>query len=116
MSLDDWITMPVIYQSKIKNFEFLIKRDHIKEIENGYYCLNHNFDDIEFEFYNMEANKLMDELEIKDVEKEVKEFIGKLNLYNELKDVGQALIGKIAELRGATIREIHEEMEVGGDA
>jgi DNA repair protein Swi5/Sae3 len=43
----------------------------------------------------------------------VKRHIGLLHAYNEIKDVGQGLIGLIADSRGVRVREVMEEMGVG---
>jgi Swi5 len=43
----------------------------------------------------------------------VKRHISLLNAYNEIKDVGQGLIGLIADSRGVRIKEVMEEMAVG---
>jgi hypothetical protein len=43
----------------------------------------------------------------------VKRHIGLLHTYNEIKDVGQGLIGLIADSRGVRVREVMEEMGVG---
>jgi DNA repair protein Swi5/Sae3 len=43
----------------------------------------------------------------------VKRHIGLLHAYNDIKDVGQGLIGLIADARGVRVREVMEEMGVG---
>jgi hypothetical protein len=43
----------------------------------------------------------------------VKRHIGLLHAYNEIKDVGQGLIGLIADSRGVRVREVMEEMGAG---
>lgn len=43
----------------------------------------------------------------------MKRHIGLLHAYNEIKDVGQGLIGLIADSRGVRVREVMEEMGVG---
>jgi hypothetical protein len=43
----------------------------------------------------------------------VKRHIGLLHAYNEIKDVGQGLMGLIADSRGVRVREVMEEMGVG---
>ena len=37
------------------------------------------------------------------------EHIQKLHDYNDLKDAGQALLGKLAELEGVTTRDMYEK-------
>ncbi|KAJ2782191.1 hypothetical protein GGI15_002989 [Coemansia interrupta] len=39
----------------------------------------------------------------------------RLHTYNDIKDAGQVLFGKLAELRGKTAREMHEEYGVQSD-
>ena len=43
----------------------------------------------------------------------MKRHISLLNAYNEIKDVGQGLIGLIADSRGVRVKEVMEEMGVG---
>jgi hypothetical protein len=43
----------------------------------------------------------------------VKRHISLLHAYNEIKDVGQGLMGLIADSRGVRVREVMEEMGVG---
>ena len=42
----------------------------------------------------------------------MKRHIGLLHAYNEIKDVGQGLIGLIADSRGVRVKEVMEEMGV----
>lgn len=42
-----------------------------------------------------------------------KEHIGLLHTYNEIKDIGQGLLGLVAEGRGVRIRDLGEEFSVG---
>ena len=39
----------------------------------------------------------------------IKEHMNHLHEYNELKDIGQIIIGKIAEIKGMTTKEIYSE-------
>jgi DNA repair protein Swi5/Sae3 len=43
----------------------------------------------------------------------VKRHIDLIHAYNEIKDVGQGLIGLIADSRGVRVKEVMEEMGVG---
>ena len=43
---------------------------------------------------------------------EVNKYIELLHAYNDLKDAGQALIGKLAELEGTTSREMYERYDL----
>ncbi|KAJ1826297.1 hypothetical protein LPJ73_009044 [Coemansia sp. RSA 2703] len=39
----------------------------------------------------------------------------RLHRYNDIKDAGQVLFGKLAELRGKTVKEMHQEYGVESD-
>jgi DNA repair protein Swi5/Sae3 len=43
----------------------------------------------------------------------VKRHIKLLHAYNEIKDVGQGLMGLIADARGVRLKEVMEEMGIG---
>ena len=110
MELNNWNLTPVIHKNKIINYEYLIEEGYIIEIQDDYYCLKISFDEIEDQFYTRKVKELKQKLQIKDIENELKTFIKKLNKYNEFKDVAQALIGKIAELRGETIKDVYNSL------
>ncbi|KAJ2459036.1 swi5-like zinc finger protein, partial [Coemansia sp. RSA 2322] len=40
------------------------------------------------------------------------EHIDRLHRYNDIKDAGQVLFGKLAELQGKTVKEVYEEYGV----
>lgn len=109
MGLNNWNKTPVIRKKDILNFQFLDSRGYLDEIEQEYYCLNTDFSTVELEFYRAESAALADRLGIEDVSVEIKRFIQKLSLYNELKDIAEALLGRIADLRGVTIKDVHNE-------
>ncbi|RVD90946.1 DNA repair Swi5, partial [Tubulinosema ratisbonensis] len=109
---DQEIKNPIIHKSKILNYDFLLENECLTLIEDDYYCLSKDLEDIKALFYDQEIKKLTKELEIQDVNLEIKNFISKLNKYNELKDIGQAMIGKIADLKGITIKEANEIFEI----
>lgn len=44
----------------------------------------------------------------------VKQHIGLLHQYNEIKDIGLGLMGLIADARGVRLGEVLEEFGVGG--
>ncbi|EPR79235.1 Swi5 family protein, partial [Spraguea lophii 42_110] len=93
-------------------FEFLKENDFIEEIEQNHYVLKVSFGEIEDKFYEEENEKLKSKLGIKDIKKEISDIIKQMNVYNEIKDIAQSLMGRIAEIRGVTNKEIHEEMDV----
>ncbi|KAI8741876.1 DNA repair protein SWI5 [Biomphalaria glabrata] len=45
-------------------------------------------------------------------EKELQEHIDKLHEYNEIKDVGQMLMGRIAEAEGLQTKDLYERYEL----
>ncbi|XP_071495773.1 DNA repair protein SWI5 homolog [Diadema antillarum] len=45
-------------------------------------------------------------------EEELQLHIKKMHEYNELKDMAQMLLGRIASLEGVTTRQLHEEMGI----
>jgi len=45
-----------------------------------------------------------------DADRIVKRHISLLHDYNEAKDATQVLIGKLAQMKGVTIRQIHEDL------
>ncbi|ELA42421.1 uncharacterized protein VICG_00520 [Vittaforma corneae ATCC 50505] len=109
---NNWDEEKIIRMDKIKKFEFLDENNFIKEIENKYYYLTTSIADVERKFYEEENAAIANELDLQDVQKEMVSFIKKLNKYNQAKDIAQSLMGKIAELRGVTIKAIHDEMEI----
>lgn len=113
--MDDWEKTEIIHKNKIKNFDFLKKNDFITEIEDGYYYISEDIEVVETAFCKKINEELANELNIEDIEEELKLFIKKLNTYNELKDIGQDLIGKIATFRGTTNKSIHEELDMNDD-
>ena len=54
-------------------------------------------------------DKDIDELGIEYVEDELQNHIDKLHEYNEIKDTGQLLLGKIAEIEGKTTKMMYEK-------
>ncbi|XP_074628777.1 DNA repair protein SWI5 homolog [Acropora palmata] len=54
-------------------------------------------------------NKQIKELSEEYCEEELQEHIDKLHEYNEIKDVGQLLIGKLAEIDGTTTKAMYQE-------
>ncbi|KAI9506824.1 DNA repair protein, partial [Coemansia spiralis] len=48
-------------------------------------------------------------LSIEQARKMNEEHIDRLHRYNDIKDAGQIMFGKLAELKGKTVKEIYEE-------
>lgn len=111
-TLNNWEDEKVIKKDDIIEFEFLYENGLIKEIEEEYYCLNGTLYNVEKKFYEENNMMMADKLGLRDVQKEIDCFIKKLNKYNEVKDIAQSLMGKIAEIKGVTIKDIHTEMEM----
>ncbi|EIW87312.1 hypothetical protein CONPUDRAFT_149340 [Coniophora puteana RWD-64-598 SS2] len=63
-----------------------------------------------------EVNELQKTLgENKNAERIVANHIQLLHRYNEAKDAAQILIGRLANLKGTTVRQIHEDMDLLDD-
>lgn len=112
MIFNDWDKTPIIHKSKIKNFDFLTENNLIKDLTDNYFCLTEPIEIVEDRYYRLENERLIDLLGIENVDDELKLFIENMNVYNEVKDIAQSMMGKIAELRGITNKEVHEEMDV----
>ncbi|KAM0679727.1 hypothetical protein GINT2_002137 [Glugoides intestinalis] len=108
--LNNWDELKIIHKCNILHFDFLYEHDYIKEITEDYYFLVGSLSDVEKAFYDNLNAALANELDLQDPQKEINEFIKKLNRYNNAKDAAQSLIGKIAELKSTTIKEINEEL------
>ncbi|AFM98106.1 recombination repair protein [Encephalitozoon hellem] len=108
--LNDWEKEEVIHKDRILNFDFLVEQDFIDEVEDGFYYLSKDLKTVETELWKKANHELADCLDIKNIDKEIKRFILLLNSYNEIKDIGQELIGRIASLRQTTAKDIHEEL------
>jgi hypothetical protein len=74
--------------------------------------LNTPFAAVESDIYDRMNAVLMKELNIENVGKELKDLIEKYNSYNEIKDLVDELCGKLADLRGVTIKDIHDELNI----
>lgn len=109
MELNNWDKTPVIKRQSILNFEFLSTHGHLQEIEDGYYFLLHDLGTVELDFYMSKSLELAGKLGIKNLDVEIKEIIKKINIYNELRDIGNTFLGKLAEIRNTTIKCVHEE-------
>ena len=48
-------------------------------------------------------------------EDELQQYIDHLHEYNEIKDVGQLLLGKLAEVKGTTTAELYQHFELNLD-
>jgi hypothetical protein len=113
VELNDWRKHEIIHRDNIKSYELLLRQGHIREAADGYYYLLEDPEAVETALWKNANERLADELGITSVEKEIKAFIARLNEYNEVKDIAQALMGKIAELRQTTAKVIHEELGMG---
>lgn len=60
-----------------------------------------------------ENDRLQSELGLdKSVKGKIQDYIQLLHEYNEIKDLGQFLFGKLAEIEGVTIKSIYKQFEV----
>lgn len=109
---NDWEAHKIIHKSEIMEFEFLNDNSYIEEIDSGYYYLAVDIGTVEKKFYTKKNEEIADELNLGDVQKEIATFVKKLNRYNYAKDIAQTLMGRMAELKGTTIKNIHEDMGV----
>lgn len=110
--LNNWEDDKIIHKSKILEIDWLMDKGLITEIEDGYFYLNKPFVETERLLYEDRTKVIMDKFGIKDIDLELKSLIKKFNTYNEIKDIAQTLIGKIADLRGQTVKEIHEDLGI----
>jgi hypothetical protein len=110
--LNDWSKEKIVHRDSIKSFDFLMKNNYIKEIADHYFYLSEDIHRVEESFYKSKTIELAKSLGIDDISLEIKGFIKKLNTYNEIKDIAQCLMGKIADLRGVTIKKLHEDFDV----
>jgi len=62
----------------------------------------------EIERLQEEEKKLKDVHSGTDVEADMLAYIDLLHRYNELKDAGQILLGKLAEIEGVTTKDMYE--------
>ena len=109
---NDWFANKIIHKDKILNFDFLNRKGFIKSIQDTeYYFLTESIDTVEYELYKYFNEKISNEMNIEDCNIEIKKFIKNLHVYNELKDIGQALVNKIAERKNTTSKEILKEMD-----
>jgi hypothetical protein len=68
----------------------------IRDIENQINEMNKEIESFEGE------GVVLDELD---------SIIDKLHIYNEIKDIAQIVMGKIAELKGVTIKKVHQDYD-----
>lgn len=88
----------------------MIESNFIKMLEDDYYfVINKNY---EITYYKELNEKMAEELKIENVKGSIEKYIKELNTYNEIKDIVDAMVGKIAEYRGISIVEMREELEL----
>ena len=72
--------------------------------------------DIERLKEQIKANEAeIEELSREYSEDELQQYIDHLHEYNEIKDVGQLLLGKLAEVQGTTVSELYREFDLSLD-
>lgn len=109
MNFNDWTQHEIIHKNDILNFDFLQENEFIKEIEEDFYFLTVQQEKLEECFYDFKTKEIQKKLKINNIETEIQVFIAKLNKYNEIKDIADEMLGKLAELKGVSLKEIHEE-------
>lgn len=109
---NNWSSTPIISKPNISNFDFLLTHSLITHIDFNYYYLNNPNTNLELFYYKIKNQELATKLNITNIDNSLKQFINELNLYNEIKDVADALIGKISELRGVSLKSVREEFEM----
>lgn len=108
--LNNWEKDKIVHRDKILSFEFLAGNGYISEISDGFYYMSEDPETVETELWRKLNSELANELNIQDIDREIRGFIGLLNSYNEIKDIGQELIGRIAVLGQTTTKDVHEEL------
>lgn len=111
--LNDWEANKIIHQDKILHFGILESNSCIKHIIDGYYYLCEPLEICESLVLKDINEEIANTLNISDIELEVKKFIKQLNEYNELKDIGETLVHKLAERKWVTSKQMFCEMEYG---
>jgi hypothetical protein len=109
--LNNWKLDKVIHKDKILNFDILISKNCLKEVDKDYFYLIFPLEVCESFILEIRNKELASDLGITEVEKEIKNFINQLNKYNELKEIGETLVHKIAERKGKTSKQIFNEMD-----
>uniref|UniRef100_A0A8C0WT41 DNA repair protein SWI5 homolog n=1 Tax=Castor canadensis TaxID=51338 RepID=A0A8C0WT41_CASCN len=66
------------------------------------------------ELLHLDIQKLKDKRDMLEMEKEIAQLIfeGYTPEYNDIKDVGQMLLGKLAVIRGVTTKELYPEFDL----
>lgn len=108
--INDWSTQQIIHKTKILNFEFLLSKNYISHIYEDYYYINEKIELVEHDIYKFCNEKLKAEMSIENENVEIKKFIKDLHVYNEIKEICEALVNKIAEKKETTSKEIFKEM------
>lgn len=108
--INDWSQHKIIHRSKILNFDFLNSKNYISHIDSDYYYLNENIEVVEHDIYKYCNEKAKNEMNIENESYEIKKFIKDLHVYNELKEICESLVNKIAEKKETTSKEIFKEM------
>ena len=88
--------------------------------EDMYYYPTHVTENYNTEMNEEEINQIMQlHFEILQLQKEIeinerngKESLNKVHEYNDIKDIGQMLIGKLGQLENKTIMELYEEYNI----
>lgn len=85
------------------NSLFLFKSDQIQQLQE----IRNEIEKLETENQDIKSR-----LDIDDIEYALKEHIRKMHEYNDVKDNVQLLLGKLAEFKGCTIKEMYKEYDL----
>ncbi|KAJ1992472.1 swi5-like zinc finger protein [Coemansia spiralis] len=87
-------------------FKASLEDERKKELEDAIGSLRQDLDELAQKRDELLAKS---NLSIEQARKMNEEHIDRLHRYNDIKDAGQIMFGKLAELKGKTVKEIYEE-------
>jgi len=124
LSLDIPLDTVTLYCNKIKREKDTVSTSALKSnfLEESYLQISSKTVDLNSqiqslknqlcELNNVELNLRKTLRSNSDIQKTLNDHYQQLHEYNEIKDVGQMLLGKCAEIEGTTTREMYKKFEV----
>ena len=82
------------------------QRETVEEVARDITQLRQQLENVENEIAELSKDYCEDELQ---------QYIDHLHQYNEMKDVGQLLLGKLAEVQGTTVSELYKQFDLNLD-
>ena len=82
------------------------QRETVEEVARDITQLRQQLENVENEIAELSEDYCEDELQ---------QYIDHLHQYNEMKDVGQLLLGKLAEVQGTTVSELYKQFDLNLD-